>query len=132
MFLLDTNACIRYLNGTSVAVRERLRSTPPAHVLLSAVVVAELRFGAAHSRWPARAHERLDEFLRPYQSLPFDDRCAAVYGDIRCQLSLAGQLIGPNDLLIAATAIAHDLTLVTHNTREFGRVPNLHLEDWEV
>ena len=64
-------------------------------------------------------------------SLPFDDRAAEEYGKIRAHLSSAGTLIGPNDLIIAATALAHACTVVTRNTREFSRVPGLLLEDWE-
>ena len=66
-----------------------------------------------------------------YVSLPFDDRAAAEYGKLRAHLGAIGQLIGPNDLLIAATALANGVTLVTHNTREFSRVPALVLEDWQ-
>ena len=73
----------------------------------------------------------MDEFLIPYRSLPFDDECARVYGQIRARLTKAGTLIGPNDLLIAATAIAFGTVLVTHNTREFSRIEGLSLEDWQ-
>jgi tRNA(fMet)-specific endonuclease VapC len=65
-------------------------------------------------------------------SLPFDDRAAEEYGKTRAHLSSMGTLIGPNDLIIAATALAHGCTLVSHNTREFSRVPGLLLEDWEI
>ena len=66
-----------------------------------------------------------------FVSLLFDDRCADHYGRIRNELEPGGTPIGPNDLMIAATATAHDLILVTHNTREFGRVVGLEIEDWE-
>lgn len=74
----------------------------------------------------------LRAFFAPLQSLPFDDQCAEHYGQIRADLHKQGALIGPNDLMIAAIARAHDATLVTHNTREFGRVAGLRMEDWEV
>jgi tRNA(fMet)-specific endonuclease VapC len=64
--------------------------------------------------------------------LPFDDAAAVVYGEIRAALAQAGTPIGPNDLQIAAIALANDLTLVTHNTREFTRVQGLKLADWEI
>ena len=64
--------------------------------------------------------------------MPFDDRCLDSYGRIRSDLDRLGTPIGPNDLLIAATAMAHGLTLVTHNVDEFGRIPGLDIEDWEV
>jgi tRNA(fMet)-specific endonuclease VapC len=74
----------------------------------------------------------LRRFLAPYVCLPFDDLCAEHYGLIRADLERAGAPIGASDLLIAATARAHDLVLVTHNVREFSRVVGLRLEDWEV
>jgi tRNA(fMet)-specific endonuclease VapC len=73
----------------------------------------------------------LRRFSEPFSSLPFDDDAAEVYGRIRTQLEKSGKPIGPNDLLIAAIAIAHDATLVTHNTGEFSRVEDLRYEDWE-
>ena len=74
----------------------------------------------------------LQTFFNPYVSLPFDDAAAEAYGRIRADLAIRGALIGPNDLLIAAIAVASGLTLVTHNTGEFSRVAGLPLEDWEV
>jgi tRNA(fMet)-specific endonuclease VapC len=132
MYLLDTNACIHVLNGSSPPLIARLRATDPAQVVLSAVVKAELAFGARHSARVAENLRLLAEFYRPFPSRPFDDRAAEHYGLIRADLARTGQLIGPNDLLIAATARAHDLVLVTHNTDEFSRVVGLQLEDWEA
>ena len=85
-------------------------------------------------RCSARVAENLSllgAFFAPLISLPFDDACAEHYGVLRASLAAAGRPIGPNDLLIAATALAHDLILVSHNVREFSRVANLKLEDWE-
>ena len=65
------------------------------------------------------------------KSLPFDDRSAEAYGEIRAELDRPGAPVGPNDLMIAAIAVATDSTLVTHNSREFGRISNLKHEDWE-
>ena len=74
----------------------------------------------------------LVRFFEPFSTLPFDDRCVDSYGRIRNDLERLGTPIGPNDTFIAATATAHDLTLVTHNTDEFGRIPELAIVDWEV
>ena len=131
-FLLDTNACIRALNGSSPALEARLRLLPPSDIRLSAVTKAELLYGAFRSGRPAENLALLDRFWAPFVSLPFDDRCALQYGRIRSDLARVGGPIGPNDLLIASVARAHDLTLVTHNLREFSRVPDLSLEDWEA
>lgn len=132
MYLLDTNACIRLLNGSSVALAERLRATPRAEVRLSAVVKGELLYGARRSARLPDNLRLLRRFFATLISLPYDDRCAEEYGLIRADLDHAGTPIGPNDLLIAATARAHDLVLVTHNPREFSRVGGLQLEDWET
>ncbi len=131
MFLLDTNVCIRILNGSSPPVAARLQATNPSDVRLCSVVKAELFYGARKS---ARIDENLRllrRFFAPLVSLPFDDRCADEAGLIRLDLERSGRPIGPNDLLIAATARAHDLVLVTGNTREFDRVPGLRVDDWE-
>jgi tRNA(fMet)-specific endonuclease VapC len=74
---------------------------------------------------------RIAEFEAPFTSLPFDDSCVPTYGHIRSELEQAGTPIGPNDLMIAAIALTHGLTLVTHNTREFKRVARLSWADWE-
>lgn len=73
-----------------------------------------------------------NQFLRPYNTLAFDDKAGEVYGRIRSVLERKGTPIGSNDLLIAAIALSNHLILVTHNTREFSRVEGLMLEDWEV
>ena len=83
------------------------------------------------SREPAKTLEKQRQFVERFVSLPFDDEAAEVYSHIRAELEKAGKLIGPNDLLIAAIAIANDVMLVTHNVREFGRVSGLKFEDWE-
>jgi tRNA(fMet)-specific endonuclease VapC len=74
----------------------------------------------------------LEEFLLLYKSFPFDDKCARAYGEIRAKLAQVGLPIGPNDLFIAATAVAFGAILVTHNTREFSRIEGLPCEDWEA
>jgi tRNA(fMet)-specific endonuclease VapC len=129
---LDTNACIEYLNGRSHRLLARLVTKMPEEIAVCSVVKAELRYGAERSRNPQETFVRLEEFLAPYRSLPFDDECAKVYGQIRAKLARAGLPIGPNDLLIAATAMAFGTILVTHNTREFSRVEGLSCEDWEA
>ena len=131
MYLLDTNACIRVLNGTSAPLIARLRSHAPSDLRVSSVTRAELLYGARRSARVAENLRLLTGFFAPLVSLPFDDACAEEYGALRATLSAAGRPIGPNDLLIAATALAHDLTLVTHNLREFSRITGLKIEDWE-
>lgn len=129
-YLLDTNVCIRFLTGKSVPVATRYKSEV-GNMTLCSVVKAELLSGAYKSARVTENLADLAEFFAVLPSLPFDDVAAEQYGRIRAQLERAGTPIGPNDFLIAAIALANDLTLVTHNTREFGRVSALRLDDWE-
>lgn len=130
-YLLDTNVCIRYLNGRSPAVKERIRTTNREDIAVCSIVKAELFYGAMRSNNPQRNLARQQQFLNSFISLPFDDCSALIYGEIRAQLTALGTPIGPNDLQIAAIALANNLILVTHNTREFSRVDGLQIEDWE-
>ncbi len=132
MFLLDTNACIRILNDSSAHLLARLRDHEPSEIRLCAVVKAELLYGARRSDRVAENIRLLGRFFAPFVCLPFDDLCAEHYGILRADLEGLGRPIGPYDLMIAATALVHDLVLVTHNVGEFSRVVGLSLEDWEV
>ena len=129
-FLLDSDSCIGILNGSSPALVDALRQRTTRQIVLSSVVKAELLYGARHSRQVDDNLALLAEFFTAFESLPFDDRAAEHAGLVRAQLAAAGTPIGPNDLLIAATALANDVTLVSRNTREFSRVPGLRLVDW--
>lgn len=131
IYLLDTNTCIAYLNVRSNAVKRRLGRTKDRDIMVCSVVKAELFAGARRSRDLKRTLDKQRQFLGRFRSLPFDDRAADVYGRLRADLERLGKPIGSNDLLIAAIALANDLTLVTHNTREFGRIDGLRIEDWE-
>jgi len=128
-FLLDTNVCVRYLNGRVPSVRTRLHSVPQSEIAVCSIVKAELWQGALKSQDPVRTRANQDRFFSQFVSIPFDDAVAEVAARVRFQL--VAQPIGPLDTLIAAIALANDLTLVTHNTREFGRVAGLRLDDWE-
>jgi tRNA(fMet)-specific endonuclease VapC len=131
-YLLDTNVCIRYLNGQSPSIERILTRLSPGQVALCSIVRAELLYGALKSAQPKRNTERLAYFFRGFPCLPFEDRASEVYAEIRLQLEKAGKPVGPNDLLIAATAVAYRLVLVTHNIQEFGRIEGLVVEDWET
>ena len=132
MYLLDTNACIAVLNGSSQPLITRLQAHSPGDVLLCSVVKAELMYGAYHSSRAADNLRLLERFFEPFISLPFDDACCDTYGRIRSDLARSGTPIGPNDLLIASTVVANDLTLVSANLKEFGRVAGLQIENWEI
>ena len=111
---------------------KRFASHPVGDIALCSIVVAELFYGAEGSVNPVTGRQQVESFIVPYISLPFDDTAARIYGGLRHELESRGLTIGQNDYLIASIALAHNLTLVTHNTKEFSRVPGLVLEDWEI
>ncbi|TDY02701.1 tRNA(fMet)-specific endonuclease VapC [Thiohalophilus thiocyanatoxydans] len=131
MVLLDTNVCIHFLNGNHPRILQHFQSHSPDEIALCSVVKAELLYGAQRSARVDANQQRLRQFFAPLRSVPFDDTCAEHYALIRADLAAQSTPIGPNDLIIAATARAHNLTLVTHNTAEFSRVAGLTTEDWE-
>lgn len=130
MWMLDTNACVALLNGSSTALAERLAARRPSEVRLCAVVKAELLFGARKSERAADNLRLLEAFFARFASLPFDDAAAEQYGRLRHDLQRAGTVIGPNDLMIAAIALEVDFILVTNNVGEFSRVLGLKVDDW--
>ena len=131
-YLLDTNVCIRYLQGRLPCIQEAIHSKSPTQLVICAIVRAELFFGAMKSNNPLETLATQRQFIDLFPTLPFNDDAALIFGKIRADLQRQGQPIGPYDLQIAAIAIANDLTLVTHNTREFNRVNGLKLVDWEI
>lgn len=130
MKLLDTNICVPLINRAEPALAKRLLAADPAEISLCSVVRAELEFGARNSDRVAENLDRVDRFCSAFESLPFDDEAAERYGEIRAHLRREGRPIGANDLLIAAIAVAYELTLVTRNVGEFARVPRLVTERW--
>ena len=132
LYCLDTNTCIAALRGTVRSLAERFAEVSPEEIAIPALVKAELLFGALRSRDPNRTRRVVIQFLAPFQVLPFDDHATPHYADIRQCLEGRGTPLGPNDLVIAATTRSRGLTLITHNVREFGRVPGLRSLDWEA
>lgn len=127
----DTNVWIKLLNPGDTPVKDRFRVISPETIRLCCVVKAELYFGAYRSTRKRDNLALLEKLFKTYASLPFDDLTAKVYGKIRANLAGSGSPIGPNDLLIAAVALANKAVLITHNTGEFQRVRGLKIEDWE-
>ncbi len=130
-YLLDTNVCIEILRGRNPGLRQRLETAGFDQLRLCSIVWAELHCGACLLANPEQEIRRIETAFGGWPHLPFDDAAAERYGEIRARLQRAGRLIGANDLLIAATALANGLTLITHNTDEFQRVDGLAVEDWE-
>jgi tRNA(fMet)-specific endonuclease VapC len=128
-YLLDTNICIHVLKHKPESARQQF-NRHAAYLATSAVVMAELRYGAEKSARPDENREAVEALAGRLTVLPFDDTAADHHGRIRAELERAGQPIGAYDLMIAAQVRSLGLTLVTNNTREFERVSGLLLEDW--
>jgi tRNA(fMet)-specific endonuclease VapC len=128
-FLLDTNTCV-YAIKRFPSVIERLQGHSPEDLGVAVITLAELWFGARKSSRPERTRASVDAFLLPLEIIPLDRDAAEAYAEIRLRLERLGRPIGERDLLIAAIARSRDLTVVTHNVGEFGRVPGLTVEDW--
>lgn len=129
MFALDTNTLIYFFKGVG-NISHRLLETPPAQIMIPSVVLFELELGLLKSSAPMRRREQLAEFLAVVEVQPFARAEAHAAAEIRAGLEKRGQPIGPLDTLIAATALANNAVLVTHNTREFSRVSGLEVIDW--
>ncbi|MDO9180465.1 MAG: type II toxin-antitoxin system VapC family toxin [Agitococcus sp.] len=130
-YLLDTNACIAILKGNSTMLAN-LRRVGVRQLYLCAPVKAELWFGACKSAKIVENKEKLDVFFDGLPSLSLDDKVIKTLGELRMSLFAKGTPIGPYDMQIAAIALSYGLTVVTHNVREFERVPDLVVEDWLV
>ena len=128
-YLLDANAIIALLNDTTSPIARRIRRYTPRDVGISAVVIHELYYGAFKSQRAGKNVARVDALQFPV--LEFDQEDARQAGEVRAHLASKGTPIGPYDVLIAGQARARKLTLVTHNTTEFQRVPGLKVEDWK-
>lgn len=132
MWIPDTNVWIGYLNPGSSPVKAHFLTHPAHRIMLCDVVKAELYYGAFKSKRRKENLALLDELSKEFFSFPFNSDAAYHFGRIRAELAKLGTPIGPYDLQIAAIALSHGITLVTHNTGEFSRVAGLHLEDWEI
>lgn len=128
-YLLDANAIIALLNDTTSPIARRVRRHAPRDFGVSAVVIHELYYGAFKSQRVEQNVARVDALQ--FSVLEFDEEDARQAGQIRAHLASKETPIGPYDMLIAGQAKARELTLVTHNTTEFQRVPGLKLEDWK-
>ena len=129
-YMLDTDTCSYIMRRSNDSLNKRITKTPPSDVCISVVTKAELLFGVEIS--PRRKHDEMELaiFLRYVEVMDFPDEAATHYAQIRAGLKSRGAMIGANDLFIAAHARSQGLILVTNNTREFGRIPHLAIENW--
>lgn len=132
MHFLDTNVIVDLIRGNCPALKNHFMRMRLSEMAIPAIVIAELEYGSWHSGdYKRRSAEAMD-VIRNFEIYPFGLQEAKAYGLIRQELSAKGIVIGPNDLFIAATALANDGVLITHNTKEFSRVPHLAIEDWTI
>lgn len=129
-YLLDTNAVSQLVSRPGGELAQRIAALEPGSVAISVIVAAELRYGV-NRRGSARLTERLEAVLSAIDVLPLEEPADRHYGAIRNDLERVGRPISHNDLFIAAHARALGVTLVTNNVREFSRVPDLAVEDWQ-
>jgi tRNA(fMet)-specific endonuclease VapC len=127
-YLLDTNIMSELMRHPAGRIADRIAQNEE-HVCTSIIVVAELKYGVVKSG-SRRFAGQLAAILGGIEVIPFETPAEVAYAELRTQLERAGRPIGGNDLLIAAHALALDLTLVTANEREFSRVPDLRIENW--
>lgn len=132
IYFLDTNICIYYLNNSNSAISARLEELPTANIKIPSMVAAELLYGAEKSGKREYNIKIFKAFLSIYEIINFDDKAAEHYSVIRADVERKGQIIGSNDIVIAATVLANDGVLVTHNVDEFSRIRQLKTEDWTV
>jgi tRNA(fMet)-specific endonuclease VapC len=129
-YFLDTNICIYYLKGLYPALLDKMYQQCVGEIKIPSIVKAELLYGAKKSKKTVDNTSKVEQFLLPFEVIPFDDKAATKYAEIRAEVSAAGNPIGPNDLIIAATVMANNGTLITNNVNEFGRVKGLITENW--
>ncbi|MCU0243398.1 MAG: type II toxin-antitoxin system VapC family toxin [Acidobacteria bacterium] len=129
-FMLDTDTCIALVKRKPAPVLRRLSALAPGEAGISAVTLAELRCGVEKSAARDRNDRALDAFVLPLEVADFDEAAAAAYGAVRSALEKAGTPVGPLDTQIGAHALSLGAALVTHNVREFRRVPGLTVVDW--
>ncbi len=132
MNFLDTNICIYAIKNKYPSIVEHFKRHSPKDIKIPSIVKAELLLGAEKSSFRSKTKSIIEQFLFPFEIIPFDDKATVFYAEIRAKLEKSGQLIGPNDLIIAAIVIAHNGCLITNNTNEFKRIKKLKIKNWTI
>lgn len=132
IYMLDTNICIYAINKHPDSYHNNLELLAKNNTIaISSIVLAELQYGVSKSKKKEQNQSKLDIFLSRLEIIDFSAKCTFYYGELRTELEQKGLIIENNDLLIASHAIAENATLVTNNIKEFKRIPNLILENWD-
>lgn len=129
-YFLDTNICIYALKGVYPQIENKIKKFTPDVIKIPSIVKAELLLGGEKSGYPEKTLSIIQKFLFAFEIVSFCDKSAFYYSKIRKDPEERGKVIGPNDLIIAATVLANGGILITHNTKEFKRVKGLQIQDW--
>jgi tRNA(fMet)-specific endonuclease VapC len=129
-YLLDTDVFSLMVKGQDAAINTRLQTLAKGEAIVSVITAGEFYYGVAHAPVSTLRDQRAQRLLDFFGLLPLDSAVASSYGAVRADLRREGTPIGPNDLWLAAQALAHGLIMVTRNAREFKRVKGLKVEDW--
>lgn len=129
-YMLDTNICIYIIRKKPIKVLKKLRTFDLSDIVISAITHSELEYGVAKSSRQKENRNALIKFLTTLDIVPYDDKAAADYGQIRNHLEKKGAVVGAMDILIGAHARSIPVTLVTNNVKEFKRIPGLRVENW--
>ena len=131
-YLLDTNDWIEFLNKPNGVLAKKVASYVPSDIVLTSVTLSELLVGVYKSSQPAANLALIQQLMAQFVCLSFDAVSADHYARLRAHLESIGLPIGPHDTQIAAIVKQHALTVVTHDSAEFSRVPGLVVEDWLI
>ena len=129
-YFLDTNMIIYAVKGAYPSIMKHIASMPTENIVIPSMVLAEIEYGARKSKDYNKTISKYKAFTSNFMTISFKEPSDFHYGIIRSSLEKAGETIGYNDYIIAATVLANDGILVTHNTKEFLRIPGLNVEDW--
>ena len=129
-YYLDTNICIYFLKGKHISLLNKIKNYHPDAIKIASIVKAELLYGANKSQKKEENIEKINKFLLPFEIINFDNPSSIIYASIRADLEKRGEIIGPNDLIIASIVQANGGTLVTNNVKEFKRIKSIKIENW--
>jgi tRNA(fMet)-specific endonuclease VapC len=129
-YLVDTDILIYRLTQKYPQVQQKMGLVAPADLFISAITVAELYFGAYNSTYVQKNLALLEEMLPQLNILPFNSQTGRIFGQIKADLKQRGEIVNDSDLFIGATALSHNLTLVTNNEKHFQRINKLNIENW--
>ena len=129
-YMLDTNICIYIIKKKPEKILQTFNSLNIGDVCISSITFAEMQYGIFKSQHREKNKIALINFLAPIEIMPFSDKSAVCYGEIRADLEIRGQIIGAYDLLIAAHALSENLTLITNNVKEFSKIKGLNVLNW--